>query len=64
MTPGGPARMRVLFVVDGLAGGGAEKTVLRLAREMTARGHDVDDPAAHGRGSWIVLSPADRRGIS
>ena len=33
--------MRVLFVVDGLAGGGAEKTVLRLAREMTGRGHDV-----------------------
>ena len=25
--------MRVLFVVDGLAGGGAENTVLRLARE-------------------------------
>ncbi len=42
MTPGRPARMRVLFVVDGLAGGGAEKTVLRLAHEMTARGHDVE----------------------
>jgi len=41
MTPAEPAAMRVLFVVDGLAGGGAEMTVLRLAREMTARGHDV-----------------------
>jgi len=33
---------RVLFVVDGLSGGGAENTVLRLAREMTGRGHDVE----------------------
>ena len=41
MTPAEPGAMRVLFVVDGLAGGGAEKTVLRLAREMTGRGHDV-----------------------
>lgn len=41
MTPKDPEPMRVLFVVDGLAGGGAEKTVLRLAREMTGRGHDV-----------------------
>jgi len=36
-----PKPLRVLFVVDGLAGGGAEMTVLRLAREMTGRGHDV-----------------------
>lgn len=41
MTPADSGAMRVLFVVDGLAGGGAEMTVLRLAREMTGRGHDV-----------------------
>jgi len=41
MRPQDPGRIRVLFVVDGLAGGGAEKTVLRLAREMIGRGHDV-----------------------
>jgi len=33
--------MRVLFVVDGLAGGGAERTVLRLASELVGRGHEV-----------------------
>ncbi len=33
---------RVLFVVDGLAGGGAEKSVLTLARELVARGHEVE----------------------
>jgi glycosyltransferase involved in cell wall biosynthesis len=33
---------RILFVIDGLAGGGAEKTLLRLARHMTSRGHAVE----------------------
>jgi glycosyltransferase involved in cell wall biosynthesis len=33
---------RILFVVDGLAGGGAERTILTLAREMVGRGLDVD----------------------
>lgn len=32
---------RILFVIDGLAGGGAEKTLLRLARHMTSLGHAV-----------------------
>jgi len=33
---------RILFVIDGLAGGGAEKTLLRLARHMTALGHAAE----------------------
>jgi glycosyltransferase involved in cell wall biosynthesis len=33
---------RILFVIDGLAGGGAEKTLLRLARHMTSLGHGVE----------------------
>lgn len=41
MTRRSAGSRRVLFVVDGLAGGGAEKTVLRLSGEMTGRGHEV-----------------------
>lgn len=33
--------MRVLFVLDGLAGGGAERIVLTLAAEFTRRGHEA-----------------------
>lgn len=33
---------RILFVVDGLAGGGAEKTVLTLTAEMARRGLDAE----------------------
>jgi len=32
---------RVLFVVDGLAGGGAEKSVLTVAAELARQGHSV-----------------------
>ena len=32
---------RVLFVIDGLSGGGAEKSCLELARHMTRLGHTV-----------------------
>lgn len=32
---------RVLFVVDGLSGGGAEMTAIRLAEQMRGTGHDV-----------------------
>jgi glycosyltransferase involved in cell wall biosynthesis len=32
---------RFLLVIDGLGGGGAEKTMLALAGEMARRGHDV-----------------------
>ncbi|SMF02281.1 glycosyltransferase [Pseudogulbenkiania subflava] len=31
----------ILFIIDGLAGGGAEKVVLSLAGAMAVRGHDV-----------------------
>jgi glycosyltransferase involved in cell wall biosynthesis len=41
MTSGTSNRLRVLFVVDGLAGGGAERSVIRLSSEMAGRGHDV-----------------------
>ena len=33
--------MRVLFVIDGLAGGGAEKKVLTIAGEVVRRGHEA-----------------------
>jgi len=33
---------RILFVIDGLAGGGAEKTLLRLARHAASDGHAVE----------------------
>ncbi|MDI7661024.1 glycosyltransferase [Cronobacter universalis] len=33
--------MRILMIIDGLPGGGAEKTVLTLARGMTEMGHHV-----------------------
>lgn len=33
--------MNILFVIDGLAGGGAEKVVLTLAGAMAGRGHQV-----------------------
>lgn len=33
--------MRILFVIDGLPGGGAEKVVLTLAEGMTSLGHHV-----------------------
>jgi glycosyltransferase involved in cell wall biosynthesis len=41
MTRQASGSVRVLFVVDGLAGGGAERTVLRLASELVGRGHEV-----------------------
>ncbi len=33
--------MRILFIIDGLPGGGAEKVVLTLAEGMTTLGHEV-----------------------
>lgn len=35
------ASRRILFVVDGLAGGGAEKSLLTVAAELAGRGHHV-----------------------
>ncbi|MCD4503067.1 glycosyltransferase [Chromobacterium piscinae] len=35
------SRKTILFVIDGLPGGGAERVVLTLAEEMARRGHDV-----------------------
>jgi glycosyltransferase involved in cell wall biosynthesis len=39
---------RILFVIDGLAGGGAEKTLLRLARHLESRGHAVEIATLRG----------------
>jgi predicted alpha/beta-fold hydrolase len=33
--------MRILFIIDGLPGGGAEKVVLTLAEGMLRQGHQV-----------------------
>ena len=38
----------ILFVIDGLAGGGAEKTLLRLARHLESRGHAVQIATLRG----------------
>ena len=33
--------MRILMIIDGLPGGGAEKVVLTLCQGMQQQGHDV-----------------------
>ena len=33
--------MRILMIIDGLPGGGAEKTVLTLSKGLVAMGHQV-----------------------
>ena len=48
---------RVLFVIDGLAGGGAEKVVLTLAGEMVRRGHEV--AIANLRDERVYAIPGD-----
>ncbi|MEM9254115.1 MAG: glycosyltransferase [Pseudomonadota bacterium] len=43
-------RQRVAFLLDNLAGGGAERVVLTLARELSQRGYDVDLLVCERRG--------------
>ncbi len=62
MTSGLSNQLRVLFVVDGLAGGGAERSVLRLSAEMAERGHDVTiatlrDEKAYALPEAVTLVP-------
>lgn len=50
--------LRVAILLDDLTGGGVERTMLKLAGGLAARGHEVEVLVAEGRGALVDEVPA------
>lgn len=56
-----PANGRIALFVPSLAGGGAERTMVHLARGFAARGYDVDLVLVAAKGPYLADVPRDVR---
>lgn len=61
--PSGSRHGRVALLLPNLAGGGAERVALAIARDLLARGHRVDILLVEQKGELLDLVPAGARVI-
>ena len=55
--PAPPVTGRVAILMPSFGGGGAQRAMLLFARELVARGIDVDVVSVHGEGPLTSLVP-------